>query len=462
MGTKHDLLRPAPTRLPDARTISQLVNSGQAPFGEFAQQSRARIAELEPGLHAWSFMSTASASKTAIAHTLPTGNLPLAGVPFGVKDVIDVTGMPTGCGTPLHGHSEAPYDAVCVALLRRAGAIPVGKTVTAEFAYAFPGPTRNPWNSGHTPGGSSSGSAAAVASGSVPLALGTQTGGSIIRPAAYCGVVGFKPTLKRVNAGGIKLLSPTLDTPGFFSRTVEDASLAASVIVPGCSVAAPKFLAPRNLYVAAMRCEALGPLQAEAKKVFESAARTLQQAGASVSDLSHDHEFQTLSRLHGIVMKYEMARSLLPEWSASPSAFSPVLAALLKQGWEISDEEHQRALALADELKLKWQDKLKDYDCVLTPSAEGPAPAGLSSTGQSTFNRVWTLLGWPALHLPLDYSNTGLPLGVQLVGKHGQDFSLLQMGALLHPLLDKRPSKDSVEINTTTRLPQKIQANQGR
>ncbi|MBH1965772.1 MAG: amidase [Comamonadaceae bacterium] len=404
----------------------------------------ARMAELEPGLRAWSFMSTASAAEAPITHTFPTGHLPLAGVPFGVKDVIDVAGMPTGCGTPLHGHNEAPYDAVCVALLRNAGAIPVGKTVTAEFAYAFPGPTRNPWNSGHTPGGSSSGSAAAVASGSVPLALGTQTGGSIIRPAAYCGVVGFKPTLKRVNPGGIKVLSPSLDTPGCFARTVEDALLAATVIVPGFLSAAPKVLAPATLYVAAMRCEPLGSLQSDAGRVFESAANTLRQLGATVRDLSHDHDFQALSRLHGVVMKYEMARSLLPEWSVSPGAFSPVLTALIEQGWQISDEEYQKALAQADELKLGLQDKLKDFDCVLTPSAEGPAPVGLSSTGQSTFNRVWTLLGWPALHLPLDLSGNGLPLGVQLVGKHGQDFDLLQLGALLHPLLKHRPSKEHI------------------
>ncbi|WP_354445132.1 amidase [Ottowia thiooxydans] len=443
MEKTHDLVWSAPPRLPDARTISQLVNSGRAPFGEFAKKAMERIGELEPNLRAWSFMNTLSPVGVDIPTGLPTGHLPLAGVPFGVKDVIDVAGMPTGCGTPLHGPDKAPYDAVCVALLRRAGAIPVGKTVTAEFAYAFPGPTRNPWKPDHTPGGSSSGSAAAVASGSVPLALGTQTGGSIIRPAAYCGVVGFKPTFKRVNPGGIKVISPTLDTPGLFARTVEDALLAAPVIVPGFSVAAPKLLAPDNLRIAVMRCEALGSLQTEAQRVFESAANTLQQVGARVHGLSHDRDLQALSHLHGVVMKYEMARSLLPEWRASPHAFSPVLAALVEQGWQISDEEYQHALARADEFKLRWQDKLKDYDCVLTPSAEGPAPAGLSSTGQSTFNRVWTLLGWPALHLPLDYSDIGLPLGVQLVGQHGQDFALLQLGALLHPLLEKRPSKDS-------------------
>lgn len=362
---------------------------------------------------------------------LPTGAAaPLAGVGFGVKDVIDVAGMPTRSGSPATSPAPASWDASCVAQLRAAGAVPIGKTVTAEFAYASPGPTRNPRLLTHTPGGSSSGSAAAVAAGMVDMALGTQTGGSMIRPAAFCGVVGFKPTFGRVHRQGMSVLCDSLDTIGWFSRSVEQSRAIASVLLPQKIAAQPPTRPPR---VALLACEAIGTLAPAARQALEDCAARLRDQGASVITPELDSDLKTLLPLHTQTMYAELARGLLPVLqSPQGDLISPVLRDAVMQGLKISYADYVQCQHTRGELARQWLERFGDIDILITPSAPGPAPAGLQSTGSSAFNRVWSLLGWPALHLPTGLTDNGLPVGVQCVARPDQDHALLAWAADWH------------------------------
>ncbi|SSW69538.1 amidase [Achromobacter agilis] len=357
----------------------------------------------------------------------------LAGVGIGVKDVIDVAGMPTRSGSPATSPEPARWDAACVAQLRAAGAVPIGKTVTAEFAYASPGPTRNPLLATHTPGGSSSGSAAAVAAGMIDIALGTQTGGSMIRPAAFCGVVGFKPTFGRVHRQGMSVLCDSLDTIGWFSRTVEQSRAVASVLLPQERLHAEPARAPR---VALLACGAIGPLDTASRQALDDCAARLREHGASVATPDADADLQTLLHIHTQTMHAELARGLLP-LALSPQAalMSSASRAAVKRGLEISHADYVRLQHARDRLSREWLQRFGDVDFIITPSAPGPAPEGLQSTGSSVFNRVWSLLGWPALHLPTGRTEIGLPVGVQWVARPDEDHALLAWAARWHAQL---------------------------
>ena len=351
----------------------------------------------------------------------------LAGVGFGVKDVIDVAGMPTRSGSLATSPEPARWDASCVAQLRAAGAIPIGKTVTAEFAYATPGPTRNPNNALHTPGGSSSGSAAAVAAGMVDIALGTQTGGSMIRPAAFCGVVGFKPTFGRVHRQGMSVLCDSLDTIGWFSRTVAQSREVASVLLPQ---AAPDHASTRAPRVAMLTCEAIGTLDAASRQALDDCATRLREQGADLITPDVDADLKSLLHLHTQIMHAELARGLLPLARGSQAGLlSPVLRDAIKLGLEISYADYVQCQQARDRLSQDWLSRFGEIDVIISPSAPGPAPKGLQSTGSSVFNRVWSLLGWPALHLPTGQADNGLPVGVQWVARPDQDHALLSWAA---------------------------------
>jgi len=391
-----------------------------------AQALSRRIQAREPAVRAWAWLDPSSWGQAW--RDAPRG--PLQAVPVGIKDIIDVAGMPTGNGLPPADLPAAAADADCVALLRQAGAILVGKTVTAEMAYAHPGPTRNPWQPDHTPGGSSSGSAAAVACGMVPAALGTQTGGSVIRPAAYCGVVGFKPTRGAVSLRGVTPVAASLDTLGWFARDVAAARALAGVLVAG--LPAPGQVRPAALRIARIDAAHARP-DPLALAVLDAAQAGLAQAGARVAPLDVHAEWGPLAAAHRTVMFYEMARALAPD-----PRYSATLQAVLEQGGRLAEPAWRQALAAARAGEAALLRALGDADAVLTPSAAGPAPRGLGHTGDSTFNRIWTLLGWPAIHLPLAWSPQGLPLGVQLVGRPGTDARLLDLAASLHGLLDRR------------------------
>lgn len=395
-----------------------------------------RIGRCEPTVQAWAWFE-----RDVLAHTLEELKVraqegPLSGLAVGIKDIIDVAGMPTGNGVMQNPPLPcAGADADCVALLREAGAIPVGKTITAEMAYAHPGPTSNPWNPAHTPGGSSSGSAAAVACGMVAAALGTQTGGSIIRPAAYCGTVGFKPTYGLVPMKGITSVSPRLDTLGWFTTNVMLADRIAQVLLPH----QPAPAAARMDALRVARVDALhASPDAETVNVMDMACLTLKKNGADVSCLNMEDEWNTLTTAHKTIMFYEMARSIQTTHAANCSRFSTTLRATCEQGAGISTANYHLALSTARSSEARLLHALQDTDVILTPSAKGAAPLGLESTGESTFNRIWTLLGWPAIHLPTTQSSEGLPLGVQLIGKPGADRQLLLIADQIHQLINRR------------------------
>ncbi len=393
----------------------------------------ADIAHLDSDIKAWSHLSTDCAPSRS-----PTPAGPLDGLLFGVKDVIDVQGMPTRFGASLGPKPPASRDASCVVQLRSAGALPIGKTVTAEFAYAAAGPTRNPHNREHTPGGSSSGSAAAVAAGMVPMALGTQTGGSIIRPSAFSGVVGFKPSFGLVHRGGMLVLCDTLDTIGWFARDVALAQQVAAVFMDTEPLQAVPSL--DRLRVAVLPCESAGPLQACARDTLRQAAEAVAREGGHVQWFDHDDEVAALGQAHAGIMRYELSRGLLPFLRAEPGALRAPTRKIIDEGLQLTPREYMALSRSRTELQQKWRDRYASYDLILTPGAPGEAPMGLESTGSSAFNRIWSLLGWPCIQLPCAMSAGGLPLGVQCVGGPGQDARLLALARRLHPLLDRRPA----------------------
>lgn len=379
-------------------------------------------------MQAWTRLADAASLSS---ETPSTGTL--AGLAFGIKDVIDVAGMPTGCGSAAADARPVAFDAACVSQLRHAGAIPLGKTVTAEYAFRAPGPTRNPHNTLHTPGGSSSGSAAAVAAGMVPFALGTQTGGSIIRPAAFCGVVGFKPSFEAVQRQGLKQTCGSLDVIGWFAKDVPLARRVADVLLPYPSLQTG--LAP--LKKAALILDASShPLDDDAKQALLAACDTLRRHDVVIetpAPFTHAAEF---ARLHTVIMEFEIARNLQPVADLRPDELSKGLLETIERGWRIPRADYTAARCAQHRLRHDWASIIgADIDVVITPSAPGAAPAGLDSTGASAFNKLWSMLGWPCLHLPTTCNAQGLPLGIQLVANYEQDHRLLSSAELWHPLL---------------------------
>lgn len=387
-----------------------------------ARDAWLRSKDQDAAIQAWTWLAEPADTPAAA-----DSRNALPGVGFGVKDVIDVAGMPTRSGSLATSTEPARWDASCVAQLRAAGAIPIGKTVTAEFAYAAPGPTRNPNNALHTPGGSSSGSAAAVAAGMVDIALGTQTGGSMIRPAAFCGVVGFKPTFGRVHRQGMSVLCDSLDTIGWFSRTVAQSREVASVLLPQ---AAPDHASTRAPRVAMLACEAIGTLEPASRQALDDCAMRLREQGAALITPDVDADLRSLLHLHTQIMHAELARGLLPIAHGSQAGLlSPVLRDAIKLGLDISYADYVQCQQARDRLSQDWLSRFGEIDVIISPSAPGPAPKGLQSTGSSVFNRVWSLLGWPALHLPTGQTENGLPVGVQWVARPDQDHALLAWAA---------------------------------
>lgn len=378
-----------------------------------------RLIKADQALHAWVCFDPAP-------HAAAGG--PLAGLRFGVKDVIDVQGLPTRCGSPASSAAPALADAACVAQLRAAGARPMGKTVTAEFAHVSPGPTRNPYLSTHTPGGSSSGSAASVAAQMVDFALGTQTGGSMIRPAAFCGVVGFKPGFGRISRAGMQVMCPSLDVIGWHARDAAMALRVAQVLLP----AEPAPARPPSIAVLA---EHPGhALSEDARAVLAEAQDRL---GAALQ-VQPRPDSADLLHAHSVIVRVELLRALAP--LAQDDRLSPRLRADLAHGQALSEGDYQSALGILHAARERaWEADFGDADLILTTGALGAAPAGLAHTGDSGFNKGWSMLGWPCLHLPTAFNAQGLPLGVMLVARPGADFPLLHWAHALHPLIDQRP-----------------------
>lgn len=392
------------------------------------------IAEQDAQVQAFSWKIDPTAS------TIEPTTGPLEGLAFGVKDVIDVAGMPTRCGSLATDPKAKTFDSACVATLRASGAVPVGKTVTAEFAFTTPGPTRNPHRLDYTPGGSSSGSAAAVAAGMVDMTLGTQTGGSIIRPAAYCGVVGYKPTFGRVHRVGMHVLCDSLDTIGWFTRTVAQSQAIASILIP--QEHTPTTRHPPK--VAVLNCKSLEALSPSAQGALLDCVQRLQNMGATIVQPELDDDVDALTQTHGLIMRFELSRGLFPIVKDKEYLVSEAARNVVRTGLAIEHSMYTAQQFRRQQLATRWLAQFADCDFIVAPSTPGTAPSGLASTGSSVFNRLWSLLGWPCIHLPTAADEGKLPVGVQWIGLPDTDTSLLGWAAALHSQLDVRQEQTSM------------------
>lgn len=357
----------------------------------------------------------------------------LKGLPVGVKDIIDTEDMPTEMGSIIHRGRRPVDDASCVSLLRDAGAIVLGKTVTTEFAYFKPGKTANPRDLQRTPGGSSSGSAAAVADGMVPVALGSQTAASVIRPAAYCGAVGYVGSRGEFSLRGIQPLAQSLDSLGLFSRRVEDIALMRSILLrreavpPACEPTAP-----RQVLVCAG--EQIGECEPEMQRAVERITERLQQQGVETVLLEDGMFLRTLVEHHQLIMAYEVARNLVKE-SQHPESLSEQLNELISTGLALDHDAYRRSLDEVDRLKKSLWSRYPHIDVILAPAAPGIAPCGQQKTGAPHMSRPWQVMGLPVITLPGLVSEQALPLGVQLIGRAHDDDALLGIANWLEPML---------------------------
>ena len=348
----------------------------------------------------------------------------LHGIPVGVKDIMDTVDMPTAYGSSIYRGHRPRWDASCVALIRAAGGVVLGKTVTTELAVHHPGKTANPHNPAHTPGGSSSGSAAAVADFMVPLALGTQTGGSIIRPASFCGVVGYKPTFGLISRAGVKPCAESLDTVGVFARNVEDAAFLASVLT-GRPSFRTRESQPHSPRVGLCRTYEWSYAAPETATALENAGEQLSDSGAIVAEVELPEPFSRLADAQATVMNFEMARSFAYEYSAYRDQLSDKLKELITLGQAVSPVAYDEAVSLAVECRGLLEQVFSDIDVLLVPSATGEAPEGLTSTGDPIFNRIWTFLHVPCINIPAFTGPRGLPVGFQIVGLPRDDARVL-------------------------------------
>jgi Asp-tRNA(Asn)/Glu-tRNA(Gln) amidotransferase A subunit family amidase len=391
------------------------------------ERARERTTATEPRLHAWVVPPTEVPVEAALG--VPG---PLRGVPLAVKDIIDVAGLPTRCGSSLRADAApATADAAIVAAWRRAGAFPVGKTVTTEFAYFAPGPTDNPAAPGHTPGGSSSGSAAAVASGQVPLALGSQTAGSVTRPAAFCGVAALVLTHGRFPVDGVTGLSPSLDSHGLFAAHVDDVALAFAALTGEPDAGRTDPSPPRLLFWGP---DALDPTM---RKALVAARERWVAAGAIVDDLPSADLVDSLTRAHPVVMAAEAAIERAAEAARSAELSRP-LAELLRRGAATDPADLAEARRVVAEGRKRIGELLASYDAVVGPAALGPAPRGQAATGDPVLSRPWQALGFPALTVPGLATPEGLPLGLQVIGAPRAESALLRTGDWLETPLPSR------------------------
>jgi Asp-tRNA(Asn)/Glu-tRNA(Gln) amidotransferase A subunit family amidase len=424
-----------------AGEAARLIRHGVINSEQLIETCLARIAEIDGQVQAWTFLDRDYALEQARAADqrrlsgAPIG--PLHGVPVGIKDIFDTADMPTEYGSAIYAARTPSRDASVVARLRAAGAVIMGKTVTTEFAYFSPGKTRNPHNPEHTPGGSSSGSAAAVGANMVPLAIGSQTNGSTIRPAAYCGAVGFKPTHGLISRHGALMLSRSLDHVGLFANTVDDIALLAEQIVAydeNDSDTSPRARIP-FVEVAAEE-PPLPPMLAFIKtpsweradeETREGLAEIVEHLGAQVEEVELFPSAQDAWQWHQTIMGAEMAVNLEREWKQGRERLSDPLRKQIEGGREIRAVDYQRALRQITPVHESFLELFEQrYDAILTASAPSAAPKGLTSTGDPSFCTLWTLCGMPAISLPLLQSAQGLPIGVQLVGPRYGDARLLR------------------------------------
>jgi len=414
-----------------AAALAEGIRNGAFSAEAVVRSCLGRVAQIDDRVQAWAFLDPELALEQArAADRRQASGAPLGalhGVPVGIKDIIDTADMPTENGTVLHAGRRPAKDAAVVARLRAAGAIIMGKTVTTELATYSPGKTRNPHDPEHTPGGSSSGSAAAVAAGMVPLAVGTQTNGSVIRPAAFCGVVGFKPSYGLINREGVLRQSPALDQIGVFARTPEDAALLAESL---CDAAAlPRWLegaetAQHRLpRVAFVKTPIWNRTAFDAREALAGLAARL---GSAVIEVEMPDAAAGAWDWQRTVMEAEIAANYDAEWQHGRDRLSESLRSQIERGRTITAVDYQHALARIAAVNAAFEPLYASCDVIMTPAVPGTAPRGLDATGDPAFCTLWTFCGMPALTLPLLRGTNGLPLGVQLVAPRYCDAQLLR------------------------------------
>jgi len=405
---------------------SKLIRGGKLSPVDLLESTLRRIEALEPKVEAWVTLDShgARAAAKKMADEAEHGEVrgPLHGIPVGLKDIYDTAGLRTTMGSPLYASHVPVSDAEVVRRLREAGAVVVGKTETTEFAYLDPAPTRNPWNPEHTPGGSSSGSAAAVSSMMVPLAFGSQTGGSTIRPASYCGVVGLKPTYDLISREGIFPLAWSLDHVGLLTRTVDDAAFALDAVAGTqtsrvVKAPPPRIGVPKEFYVRTA--------YDEVKQGFDSALRRLEGRGAEIVDMRLPKSFGAVHDAHRIIMAVEAAAVHEKGFKQKMGGYRQNIRGYVASGILVPATSYLQAQRMRRRFTGEMLAAMEGLDCVLTPSTTSPAPQGLGSTGDAAFNSPWSLTGFPTITVPSGLTNQRLPLGVQLTAPPFEEARLM-------------------------------------
>ena len=397
-----------------------------------------RIEERDPLVHAWAFVDPELALAQARAcDRAPDRQGPLHGVPIGVKDIIETADMPTGMGSPIYEGNRTLNDAACVALMRAAGAVVLGKTVTVEFAGMAPPPTRNPHNLEHTPGGSSSGSAAAVADLMVPAAFGTQTAGSVHRPAAYCGIIGYKPTFGTFNIHGIRPAAQSLDTLGLLTRSLLDTEVMSAVLCGRPPDLLGSLSGPPTIGVC--RTHLWDQVLPETKEAMTDCIATAKAKGATITDFILPDDFADLTHARDVISSYERARATAWEWHNHRDQLSEPLQRTIAKGFNWDYGEYQAALRLASDCRRRLADQFRGTDALIAPLTAGEAPADLTSTGDHAFVGFWNLLHVPSFALPTHTGPNDMPVGIHLVGAHGDDANLSLVAKWLYDRVTAPP-----------------------
>lgn len=418
-----------------AQTVTETsarIARGEITHAQVLESQLGRIAAREPSVHAFKWHDADHVRAQLAAVSARSEKLPLAGIAIGIKDIIDTADMPTEYGSAAFVGNRPAKEAAIVTQLKAAGALMMGKTVTTEFASQFAGATVNPHNFAHTPGGSSSGSAAAVADGMVGLALGTQTAGSTIRPAAYCGIVGFKATRGKISLEGVNPLSPTLDTMGWFGRSVDDVKLLASVLLGASNATEPSGTIRLGWYPGPEAAQA----DADAVQALERAKAVLGAHRVELVDVEvlPAKDMIALGESNRIIMSHEMSR-FYEKLYRNKAPLGDLTVAMIEFGLQITPEQCQAEREHAERCRQLFAQATKGLNAVLTLASPGEAPLKQNGTGSPMFNRTWTSIGVPCLGLPFGKGDQGLPLAVQLVAAEGQDHQLLALGGKIEALL---------------------------
>ena len=412
---------------------AEAIRTGHCTSEHLVQDCLERIQIREDEVHAWQYLDPEYALEQARDCDRTERKSALHGVPVGIKDIIDTADMPTDYGSAIFKAHQPDTNARCIELLKKAGAVILGKTVTTEFAYLNPGPTRNPHNLQHTPGGSSSGSAAAVADQHVPLALGTQTAGSIIRPASYCGVVGYKPSFDSYPCAGIHPFAQSLDTLGGFARSVADLALLANVL--GSKEITLQSRRPGS--IAMVKGPEWAAAEADTHELFAVIRELFKKNDISVQEVNLPVAFNKINEAQRYIQLKECTENLKEYYETTPDKLSEKLRLDYEYGLTISESDMRHAYDLVDNCKKAIASLYAKFELIVTPASAGSAPLAESGTGDPVFNRMWTAMHLPCVNLPVWLENKRLPIGIQLIGEFGHDARLLSNALCIEKYLSK-------------------------